>query len=132
MKLSSSLPVVVRACFFPDANLTESVLLFVNCDCPSSLFPKRRNSPVVDVRVASISSAPLTNFRTRSKTRCPCCASEVCVHEYPILCIFYQLIVVTVSRFHAHVGHANDRELVGVCPHATVTPSLPNLGRCPA
>src|SRR6266849_265979 len=56
----------------------------------------------------------------------------VCIHEYPILCILYQLIVIPVSRFQAHVGHANDRELVGVRPHATVTPSLPNLGRCAA
>src|SRR5256886_15227347 len=78
MKLSSSLPVVVRACFFSEASLTESVLPFVNWDCPSSLFPKRRNSPVVDVRVASISWAPLPNFRTTSKTRCPRSVSGIC------------------------------------------------------
>src|SRR5437870_5990148 len=33
----------------------------------------------------------------------------ICIHEYPILRIFYQLIVVAVSRFQAHVGHANYR-----------------------
>src|SRR5438445_11369778 len=56
----------------------------------------------------------------------------VCIHEYPILCIFYQLIVVPVSRFQAHVCHANDLELVGICPHAPITPILPNLVHCPA
>src|SRR5437773_735282 len=78
MKLSSRRPVVVRACFLPDESLTESVRFFVDCDCPSSLFPNRRYSPVVEIRLISISSAPLANFRTMSNTRCPLSVSGIC------------------------------------------------------
>src|SRR5712692_7058434 len=93
MKLSSSLPVVVLACFFPEANLTESVLLFVNCDCPSSLFPNRKNSPVVDVRVASISCGPFANFLTMSKVRRPRSVSEIC------FCALVCDIIRTLQRY---------------------------------
>ena len=54
------------------------------------------------------------------------------VHEYSISRIFYQLIIVPVSRFKAHIGHSNNREFVGVGSHAAITPSLSNMGRCSA